>query len=96
MHQTGTRGNTHKKATRPGVVRPLVRLGRRDLGLGDAGLAVVRALVIGGGDVLVIGGGEVLGAGRGRAEAAGEGEGGGSRFSRGGDAAMGLGRQNLA
>ncbi|MEY4402883.1 MAG: hypothetical protein RIR91_918 [Verrucomicrobiota bacterium] len=88
MHQTGTRGNTNKNATRPGVVRTLVRLGRRDLGLGQAGLAVVRALVIGGG--------EVLGAGRGRAEAAGEGEGGGSRFSRGGDAAMGLGRQNLA
>ena len=88
MHQTGTRGNTHKKATRPGVVRPLVRLTRRDLGLGDAGLALVRALVIGGG--------ERLGAGRGQAEAAGEGEGGGSRFSRGGDAAMGLGRQNLA
>lgn len=88
MYQTGTRGNTHKKATRPGVVRPLVRLGRRDLGLGDAGLAVVRALVIGGG--------KALGAGRGRAAAAGDGEGGGSRFSRGGDAAMGLGRQNLA
>lgn len=88
MYQTGTRGNTHKKPLRPGVVRPLVRLSRRDLGLGDAGLAVVRALVIGGGDV--------LGAGRGQAEAAGAGEGGGSRFSRGGDAAMGLGRRNLA
>ena len=88
MYQTGITRNTNKKANRPGVVRPLVRLGRRDLGLGDAGLAVVRALVIGGG--------EALGAGRGRAEAAGEGEGGGSRFSRGGDAAMGLGRQNLA
>lgn len=88
MYQTGTRGITHKKPLRPGVVRPLVRLGRRDLGLGDAGLAVVRALVIGGG--------EVLGAAPDRAEAAGEGEGGGSRFSRGGDAAMGLGRQNLA
>ena len=87
MYQTGTRGNTNKNATRPGVVRTLVRLGRRDLGLGQAGLAVVRALVIGGGEV---------GAGRGQAEAAGEGEGGGSRFSRGGDAAMGLGRQNLA
>lgn len=88
MYQTGITRNTSKKATRPAVVRPLVRLGLRDLGLGDAGLAVVRALVIGGG--------EALGAGRGRAEAAGEGEGGGSRFSRGGDAAMGLGRQNLA
>lgn len=87
MHQTGTRGNTHKKALARRVVSPLVRLTRRDLGLGDAGLAVVRALVIGGG--------EVLGAGRGRAEAAGEGEGGGSRFSRGGDATMGLGRRNL-
>ena len=88
MYQNGIRGNTHKKPLRPGVVRHLVRLGRRDLGLGQAGLAVVRALVIGGGDV--------QGAGRGRAEAAGEGEGGGARFSRGGDAAMGLGRQNLA
>lgn len=87
MYQTGITRNTNKKATRPGVVRPLVRLGRRDLGLGQAGLAVVRALVIGGGQA---------GAARGRAEAAGEGEGGGSRFSRGGDAAMGLGRQNLA
>ena len=87
MYQTGTRGNTHKKATRPGVVSHLVRLSRRDLGLGDAGLPVVRALVIGGG--------EVLGAGRRQAEAAGEGEGGGSRFSRGGDATMGLGRRNL-
>ena len=88
MYQNGTSGNANKKATRPGVVRPLVRLGRRDLGLGDAGLAVVRALVIGGG--------EVLGAGRGRAAAAGEGEGGGSRVSRGGDAALGLRRLNLA
>jgi len=88
MYQTGITRNTHKKPLRPGVVRPLVRLGHRDLGLGDAGLAVVRALVIGGG--------EVLGAGRGRAEAAGEGQGGGARFSRGGAAAMGLGRQNLA
>lgn len=88
MYQNGITRNANKKATRPGVVRPLVRLGRRDLGLGDAGLAVVRALVIGGGDA--------LGAGRDRAAAAGEGEGGGSRFSRGGDAAMGLGRRNLA
>lgn len=88
MYQTGITLNTHKKPLRPGVVRTLVRLGRRDLGLGQAGLAVVRALVIGGG--------EALGAARGRAAAAGEGEGGGSRFSRGGDAAMGLGRQNLA
>ena len=88
MYQTGITRNTNKKANRPGVVRPLVRLGRRDLGLGDAGLAVVRALVVGGGGA--------LGAGRGRAEAVGEGEGGGARFSRGGDAAMGLGRQNLA
>lgn len=88
MYQTGNTINANKKPLRPGVVRHLVRLGRRDLGLGDAGLAVVRALVIGGG--------EVLGAARDRAAAAGEGEGGGSRFSRGGDAAMGLGRQNLA
>ena len=88
MHQAGITRNTHKKPLRPGVVRPLVRLWRRDLGLGDAGLAVVRALVIGGG--------EALGAARGQAAAAGEGEGRGSRFSRGGDAAMGLGRRNLA
>lgn len=88
MYQTGIKVNTNKKATRPALVRHLVRLGRRDLGLGQAGLAVVRALVISGG--------AALGPGRGRAEAAGEGEGGGSRFSRGGDAAMGLGRQNLA
>ena len=88
MYQNGNTRNANKKATRLGVVRPLVRLGRRDLGLGQAGLAVVRALVLGGG--------EALGAARGRAEAAGQGEGGGSRFSRGGDAAMGLGRRNLA
>ena len=88
MYQTANTRNAHKKALGRSVVSSLVRLTRRDLGLGDAGLAVVRALVIAGG--------EVLGAGRGRAEAAGEGEGGGSRFSRGGDAAMGLGRQNLA
>jgi hypothetical protein len=88
MYQTGTSGNTHKKPLGRRVVSPLVRLTRRDLGLGQAGLALVRALVIAGG--------ERLGAGRDRAEAAGEGEGGGSRFSRGGDAAMGLGRQNLA
>jgi hypothetical protein len=88
MYQTGNTRNAHKKALSSRVVSPLVRLTRRDLGLGDAGLALVRALVIGGG--------ERLGAGRGQAEAAGEGEGGGSRFSRGGDAAMGLRRQNLA
>lgn len=88
MYQTGNTRNAHKKANRPGAVWPLVRLWRRDLGLGQAGLTVVRALVISGG--------EALGAARGQAAAAGEGEGGGSRFSRGGDAAMGLGRQNLA
>lgn len=60
---------------------PLVRLERRDLGLGPAGLGAVRALVLAGGE---------------RAEAAGQGEGGGSRFARGGDEAMGLGQQNLA
>lgn len=87
MYQTGNTRNAHKKALARRAVSPLVRLTRRDLGLGQAGLAVVRALVIGGG--------ERLGAGRGRAEAAGEGEGGGSRFSRGGDATMGLGRRNL-
>ena len=87
MYQVEIKRNTHKKPTVAGGARYLVRLSRRDLGLGDAGLPVVRALVIGGG--------ERLGAGRGQAEAAGEGEGGGSRFSRGGDAAMGLGRRNL-
>ena len=87
MYQTGINGNANKKALARRAVSPLVRLTRRDLGLGAAGLPVVRARVIGGG--------ERLGAGRGQAEAAGEGEGGGSRFSRGGDAAMGLGRRNL-
>ena len=87
MYQTGINGNANKKALARRAVSPLVRLTRRDLGLGQAGLALVRALVIGGG--------ERLGAGRGQAEAAGEGEGGGSRFSRGGDATMGLGRRNL-
>ena len=51
MYQTGITRNPNKKATRLDVVRTLVRLGRRDLGLGQAGLAVVRALVLGAGDV---------------------------------------------
>jgi hypothetical protein len=87
MYQTGINGNVSKKPLSRRLVSPLVRLTRRDLGLGQAGLAVVRALVLGGGDA--------LGAGRGRAAAAADGEGGGSRFSRGGDATMGLGRRNL-
>ena len=77
MYQAVTTRNAHKKPLSAGRARYLVRLTRRDLGLGDAGLAVVRALVVGGG------------------EAARKGEGGGSRFSRGGDAARGLGRRNL-
>ena len=87
MYQPGNTRNAHKKALGRRAVSTLVRLTRRDLGLGQAGLAVVRALVIGGG--------ERLGAGRDRTEAAGEGEGRGSRFSRGGDATMGLARRNL-
>ena len=59
----------------------LVRIGRRDLGLGAAGLAVVRALVVAGGDGLA--------AGAARSGAAGKGEGGGSRSRRGGRDTMG-------
>lgn len=80
MYQAVTTRNAHKKPLSAGRARYLVRLTRRDLGLGDAGLAVVRALVVGGGEA---------------ARAARKGEGGGSRFIRGGDAAMGLGRRNL-
>jgi len=59
----------------------LVRLARRDLGLGAAGLAVVRALVVAGGDGLA--------AGAARSGAVGEGRGGGSRSRRGGRDTMG-------
>lgn len=81
MKQSKIARNAHKKhnSTRRGAA--LVRLDRRDLGLGAVGLAAVRALVLAGGE---------------RSERDGEGEGGGSRFARGGDGAMGLGRQNLA
>ena len=41
MYQTGNTRNAHKKALSSRVVSPLVRLTRRDLGLGQAGLAVV-------------------------------------------------------
>ena len=80
MYQVEIKRNARKKPVVAGVARYLVRLNRRDLGLGDAGLAIVRALVVGGGEA---------------ARAVRNGEGGGSRFSRGGDAAMGLGRRNL-
>ena len=60
----------------------LVRLARRDLGLGAAGLAVVRALVVAGGGGLA--------AGAARSGAAGKGEGGGSRSRRGLPVTMGL------
>lgn len=65
----------------------LVRLERRDLGLGEAGLAVVRALVVSGWSW---GGGAAP-----RRAAAGQGEGGGSRCARGGGGAMGLGWRSL-
>ena len=59
----------------------LVRLARRDLGLGAAGLGVVRALVVAGGEAL---------AHRSvQAGAVGEGRGGGSRSRRGGRDTMG-------
>lgn len=80
MQQAKSHGNASKKASSSHRVRSLVRLSRRDLGLGAAGLAAVRALVVSGEEV----------------RQAVEGEGGGSRFARGGDGAMGLGRRNLA
>lgn len=58
----------------------LVRLGRRDLGLGEAGLPLVRALVIAGGAVRA--GGAKGGAG-------------GSRRAGGGRDAMGRGAENF-
>ena len=75
MQHTISSGNTNKKAfaTRRGA--GLVRLERRDLGLGERGLGVVRALVVAGGDEL------------GRRAASGGaagGGGGGGRGARGG------------
>jgi hypothetical protein len=80
MQQGKLSGKASKYAQSGREVRRLVRLERRDLGSGAAGLSAVRGLVIAGG---------AAGAG------AVEGEGGGSRFARGGEGGMGLGRRNL-
>jgi len=81
MQHTISARNTSKKAIPARRGARLVRLNRRDLGLGAAGLAVVRALVVAGGDGLA--------AGAARSGAAGKGEGGGSRSRRGGRDTMG-------
>ena len=75
MHHANSAGNTNKKAFATSRGAGLVRLGRRDLGLGAVGLGVVRALVVAGGDEL----------GRRAASggAAGGGGGGGSRRAGG-------------
>ena len=75
MQHTISAGNTNKKAASSARGAGLVRLGRRDLGLGAVGLGVVRALVVAGGDEL------------GRRAASGGaagGGGGGGRVARGG------------
>jgi hypothetical protein len=75
MQHANSAGNTNKKAFATSRGAGLVRLGRRDLGLGAVGLGVVRALVVSGGDEL----------GRRAASggAAGGGGGGGSRRAGG-------------
>ena len=49
MQHTISSGNNNKKASTVRHGAGLVRLGRRDLGLGAVGLGVVRALVVAGG-----------------------------------------------
>ena len=67
MQHTISRVNTNKKPATSKRGAGLVRLGRRDLGLGAVGLGVVRALVVAGGDLLArgAGGGGAAGGGRG-------------------------------
>jgi len=75
MQHTISRLNTNKKPATSKRGAGLVRLDQRDLGLGAAGLAAIRALVVAGGDEL----------GRRAASggAAGGGRGGGSRRAGG-------------
>jgi len=75
MQHTISEGNTNKKPSTTKRGAGLVRLGRRDLGLGAVGLGVVRALVVAGGDEL----GQRAASGG----AAGGGRGGGSRRAGG-------------
>lgn len=85
MQHAISSGNTSKRVNLARSGARLVRIDRRDLGLGPAGLAVVRALILAGGT-----------AGAMAAAGADGGEGGGMRCGRGAGGTMGLGRQNLA
>lgn len=78
-------GNTSKRANWTRTGARLVRLKQRDLGLGDAGLWLVRALILAGGTM-----------GATAAAGADGGEGGGMRCGRGAGVTMGSARQNLA
>jgi hypothetical protein len=84
MQHTISAGNTNKKASSARRGARLVRVERRDLGLGAAGLVVVRALVLAGGGL-----GERAAVTSGRAGAVVEGGGGGSRSRRGDGDTMG-------
>ena len=81
MQHTISRVNTNKKPATSKRGAGLVRIERRDLGLGAGGLAAIRALVVAGGDEL----------GRRAASggAAGGGGGGGSRRAGGTGHTMG-------
>jgi hypothetical protein len=87
MQHAISTGNTRKRPSpaRRGV--GLVRLDRRDMGLGAAGLGLVRALVVDGGDAL---------AERRARGGAGGGEGGGLRCAGGDGTTMGWGGRILA
>ena len=78
MQHTISPRNTNKKASSARRGARLVRIERRDLGLGAAGLAVVRALVVAGGSLE-----KRAGAGARRAGAVAGGGGGGSRRAGG-------------
>jgi len=91
MQHTISARNTNKKASSARRGARLVRIERRDLGLGAAGLGVVRALVLAVGSL-----GERAAATPGRAGAVVEGGGGGVAVAAGGWRYDGFGGENFS